>query len=175
VIARVFRALSGIGLMLVAACWNSAPDAEERTGVSGPPRSGFEPVSDVLQAHCGSLDCHGHVARNLRLYGNNGLRLAPTDVPGVEGDVTTSAEYRANYAAVVGLEPELINRVVRDLGSDPDSLTLVRKARNLEDHEGGAALPAGSDGDRCLTSWLASAPDFAACASGAVIARPDAR
>jgi hypothetical protein len=162
-------------LLAAAGCWTSPPDEEARFAASGPARSAFDPVSDVLHTRCGSLDCHGSVARNLRLYGNNGLRLAPTDVPGEEGDSTTSAEYSANYAAVVGLEPELIDRVVRESGRDPELLTLVRKARNREVHEGGEALPAGSDGDRCVTSWLSGAPDLPACASGSVIARPIAR
>jgi hypothetical protein len=162
-------------VLFAGACWNSSPDVEPGFTASGPPRAGFEPVSDVLHARCGSLDCHGSVARNLRLYGNNGLRLAPSDVPGEEGDSTTSAEYGANYAALVGLEPELIDRVVREAGADPERLTLVRKARNREDHEGGEALPPASDGDRCLTTWLAGAPAFSACASGAVLPRPTAR
>jgi hypothetical protein len=170
------RAAWLFGLIFGAsACWNSAPDADQRSAFSGPPRAGFEPVSDVFHAHCGSLDCHGQVARNLRLYGVNGLRLSPGAVPGVEGDFTTSAEYDANYAAIVGLEPERIDQVVRESGTGPERLTVVRKALDMEEHIGGQAIAPGSDAERCVESWLASAIDFGACERGAIIARPVAR
>ena len=172
-IAKLARACGLCGPILVAGgCWHSSPDAEQRTAVTGPPRAEFELVSSVLSAHCGTLDCHGSVARNMRVYGTDGLRLAPTDVPGVDGGVTTFAEHEANYQAVVNLEPELMTLVVRESGRDPTRLTLIRKARSLEYHAGGEALPAGSDGDRCVTSWLSSAIDLASCERGALIARP---
>ena len=129
-------------------------------------------MSDMLHARCGSLDCHGQVARNLRLYGINGLRFSATDVPGTEGDSTTSAEYDRNYAAAVALEPEIIDQVVREGGSAPGRLTLLRKARGTEDHEGGAVIAPGSEADRCITSWLASSVDVGACKTGAEFARP---
>ncbi len=175
-IAKPARALWLCGPILVAgACWHSPPDADQRTGVTGPPRAEFEPVSGVLQAHCGTLDCHGTVARNMRLYGADGLRLAPADVPGVDGGVTTFAEHEANYQAVVNLEPERMTQVVQESGSDPTRLTLIRKARNLEYHAGGAALPAGSDGDRCVTSWLSGATDLELCDRARVMTRPSPR
>ena len=156
----------------LAACWCSGPSVEERTPFTPPPRAGFEPVSNMLHARCGSLDCHGHVARNLRLYGVNGLRFSPSDVPGTEGDSTTLAEHDRNYAAVIALEPEIVDQVVREGGSEPGRLTLLRKARGVEDHEGGAVIAPGSDADRCITSWLASSVDVGACNSGAELVRP---
>jgi len=61
------------------------------TTLAAPERATFEPVDDVLQATCGTLDCHGQLGRALRLYGGRGLRLAPTDNPA--DDPTTPAEY----------------------------------------------------------------------------------
>jgi len=160
-------------IALGVAAWRcSGPSDAQRTPFTPPPRAGFEPVSDMLQARCGSLDCHGQVARNLRLYGVNGLRLLPSDLPGTEGDTTTPAEHDRDYAAAVALEPEIIDQVVREGGNDPGRLTLLRKARGTEAHVGGAVIAAGSDADRCLTSWLASAVDAGACSRGAEIARP---
>jgi hypothetical protein len=160
-------------LALGVAAWRcSGPSDAQRTAFIPPPRAGFEPVSDMLHARCGSLDCHGQVARNLRLYGVNGLRFSAVDFPGTEGDTTTPAEHDRNYAAAVALEPEIIDQVVREGGSDPGRLTLLRKARGTEDHVGGAVIAAGSEADRCITSWLASSVDLGACSRGAEIARP---
>jgi hypothetical protein len=38
-------------------------------------------VAAMLIEACGSLDCHGTVGRNLRLYGNIGLRYGDSGVP----------------------------------------------------------------------------------------------
>jgi hypothetical protein len=43
------------------------------------------------------------------------------------------------------------------------SLTLLRKARGAEKHEGNTVFAAGSQGDRCLLSWLEGSVDQAAC------------
>ena len=40
-------------------------------------RRTFPPVAELLVVRCGSLDCHGTAARNLRLYGSAGLRWSP--------------------------------------------------------------------------------------------------
>jgi hypothetical protein len=117
-----------------------------------PPATGFEAVADALQPHCGTLDCHGQVGRNMRLFGARGLRLDPTGDP-ADGS-TTPAEYNATYWAVVGLEPEIMTAVVRDQGANPERLSLIRKARGHERHKGGTQMQMGDDLDRCLTSWL---------------------
>jgi hypothetical protein len=144
---------------LVVAC--SIPDPNATTVVVGPDRSQFDMVQPFMNSSCGSLDCHGVRYRNLKIYGFDGLRLAPGDVPG--GNPTTEAEIDATYASVVFLEPEIMNEVVADDGADPERLTLVRKARGTEQHAGGAVLVVGGNGDRCLTTWLASATDTNAC------------
>jgi hypothetical protein len=53
------------------------------------PDDSFPLVSEVLEKSCGSLDCHGALARPLRLYGSTGLRRPEPDL-GSEG--CTAAE-----------------------------------------------------------------------------------
>jgi hypothetical protein len=154
---------------LLSAC--TRPGAEDRS-FTVPPREDFDAVSEVLHARCGSLDCHGQRERNLRIYGKNGLRLSPDDRPGVDGGVTEEAEHDANYASVVGLEPELTALVHAERGERPERLTLIRKARLAEHHEGGAAAPRGGDADRCVISWLTGALDAVACAAASTYSRP---
>jgi hypothetical protein len=139
-------------------------------GLLAPSRAAFPPVDDVLQASCGTLDCHGQVGRNLRLYGGRGLRLAPQD--NSADDPTTAREYDESYWSIIGLEPEVLSDVVRDQGRSPERLTMVRKARGTEKHKGGQLFMAGDVRDRCLLSWLAGAVDEAACKQGADVPRP---
>ena len=136
-------------------------------------RDRFELVSGVLEASCGSLDCHGQVGRNLRIYSQLGLRQDTSEFPGLDAGVPSAREVDSNYRAATSLEPELLSLVVGDQGKDPERLTLVRKARGAEEHKGGKAIATGGAADRCLISWLASRVDESACAEGAVIARPD--
>lgn len=155
-------------LMFALACGTEA--ADERRDVRLPERSGFAPVSEMLGVRCGSLDCHGHPARNLRLYNRWGLRLDPERVPG--GDPTTDAEHSANFASVVALEPEQLESVVLSGGAEPGRLTLVRKGRGSEHHEGGVVIATGGDADRCLVSWLEGLVEAEACARAAELSRP---
>jgi hypothetical protein len=127
-----------------------------------PDRASFPPVADVLVHRCGTLDCHGKVGRNLRLYGHEGLRLSPTD-RATSAASTTVAEYDENFLSVVVLEPELMGVVVSEGGASPERLTLVRKPRGTEHHKGDVIWNAGDSGDRCLTSWLGGHVDTAAC------------
>ena len=136
-------------------------------------RDRFELVSGVLEASCGSLDCHGQVGRNLRIYSQLGLRQDASKFPGLGAGVVSAREIESNYRAATSLEPELLSLVVRDQGKDPERLTLIRKARGAEEHKGGKAIVSGGAADRCLISWLASRVDESACADGAVIARPE--
>jgi hypothetical protein len=156
--AAVVAALVCIGL----AC-APAPDTTARVALVAPDAASFPPVAAFLDHRCGSLDCHGEVGRNLRLYGSEGLRLDPADVPG--GRTTTPDEIASDYASTVGLEPEVMSAVVKDAGAEPERLTLIRKARGTDHHKGGALVMIGDTQDRCLTSWLASALDTAACAA----------
>ncbi|HEX4514396.1 MAG TPA: hypothetical protein VH054_12690 [Polyangiaceae bacterium] len=142
---------------LVLAC----VDPNARTSIDGPDRSQFDLVQPFLENSCGTLDCHGTRYRNLKVWGYEGLRLAPGDIPG--GNPTTTAEVDATYESIVSLEPEIMNEVVAQQGADPERLTIVRKARGTESHAGGAVLTVGGNGDRCFTSWLARSLDDGAC------------
>lgn len=163
-------ALGGLALIVeataVTAC--SSPETNARVDPVGPDRTTFEPVARVLARRCGTLDCHGSLYRNLRLYGYGGLRLDPSLLPestpdaGGSGGITP-AEVDANYQAVIGLEPEVMRLVVVDKGFAPERLTLIRKARGTEEHKGAGPIKLGDDADRCLVTWLASSTDTAAC------------
>jgi hypothetical protein len=165
--------LSALGpLVLLLACSPgvSRPGDEDEPALAAPPRAGFEPVADALISTCGTLDCHGQRGRNLRLFGNHGLRLAAADDPG--GAPTTAAEYDADYWSLIGLEPETLDLVMRTRGADPDLLSLFRKPRGSDDHKGGALMKPKDPLDRCLLSWLAGPLDEDAC-EAAVPQRPD--
>lgn len=151
---------AGVAALLVAAgC--SAPDGRATTPLVGPDRDAFSPVHAFLDHRCGSLDCHGSRFRDLRMFGHDGLRFAPGDVPG--GAPTTGTEVDQTYLSIVGLEPEAMASVVADRGAHPERLTLVRKARGLEPHGGGIVMLAGDARDTCILSWLAGSVDSAAC------------
>jgi hypothetical protein len=158
-----------IALLLAAACNGEIlpPDADHVAAEPGalamaaPPRAGWEPVADALVVSCGTLDCHGQVGRNLRLYGGHGLRLAAGDDPG--GRPTTAAEYQASYWSTIGLEPELLDQVVRASGADPERLMIMRKPRGLIKHKGGSLMQPNDALDQCLRLWLAGAPERTVC------------
>jgi hypothetical protein len=165
VIARISHgaALAALSAAALAAC--AAPPTDVgTTTVTAPDRASFPVVSDFLAHRCGTLDCHGSTSRGLRLYGNEGLRLDPKSRPSSKPN-TTAAEYDANFASVVGLEPELTSAVVSSAGAQPERLTLVRKARGSEAHKGGVLIVIGDDQDVCVISWLAGKTDVAACVS----------
>ncbi len=153
--------LSALVLAASAACCSTASDTA-RTTIDLPDETTFAPVAGALLYRYGTLDCHGTTFRNFRLYGEDGLRLDHD--ASVNGGPTTDAEVQADFASFVGLEPEILSAVVADHGADPDRLTLIRKARGEEDHKGGQRITIGDDADLCLTGWLASTPDDAACA-----------
>ncbi len=132
----------------------------------------FKPVSNVLERRCGTLDCHGEYARPLRIYGQNGLRLATQEeldpniakendtVAGGKG--TTDAEVELNWRSVCGLEPERTAQVVAGLLA-PEELMLVRKPLqqegNIEKHKGGQLFFSGGPGHVCVSCWLRGFPE----------------
>jgi hypothetical protein len=113
-------------------------------------------VSTVFEKRCGSLDCHGSIARNMRIYSSGGLRLENDagNVPGA-GD-TTIDEINANFYSVTLLEPEKMNDVIA--GGDPEGLLLLRKPLGVERHKGGTQLLRGDDAYKCIYSWLVENP-----------------
>jgi hypothetical protein len=153
----------------LAGCSTVPPDL--RIGLDAPSDSEqeFGAVADFLEHRCGSLDCHGQVVRNLGIWGCEGMRLAPTDIPQCSrqlgGRGTTPAEHQATYRSLVGLEPTVMSAVVEHQGQDPELLTFVRKARGTESHKGGALITPGDAQDKCITSWLAGNTNTTACAT----------
>jgi hypothetical protein len=151
-----------LAFIAVAGCVTA--EAGDRHVEVVPDRTSFPAVSDLLDRRCGTLDCHGITYRNLRLYGHEGLRLDPNSRPSSQPN-TTTAEYDANFASLVGLEPETMTAVVEAKGAEPERLTFIRKARGTEDHKGRALWAEGDTADKCVTSWLSGATDTASCES----------
>lgn len=154
----VFAVLSA-GVAASLAC--TVPASNDRyVQTKVPDQASFPPVSALLTVRCGSLDCHGNIARNLRVYGSAGRRYSPNDQPFVP-PCDTNDEVAQTYVSVIGLEPEVMNTVAS--GGDPGTLTMIRKARGTEAHKGEKIWSTGDDSDLCLTAWLTGAPNPAAC------------
>lgn len=110
-------------------------------------------VSPYLERRCGMLDCHGQPTRNMRLYGELGLRH-PSEMNVAGGSPTTALELESNFAAVCNLEPEAMQDVYEKFGASAEKLLLVTKARGLERHKGGKVVNEQDEGDRCILNWL---------------------
>ena len=157
-------------MILAGALACSAPDSNGRyVQTDLPNEAAFSPVSVLLDVRCGSLDCHGNVARNLRMYGSAGRRLAATDQPFAPA-CNTSGEIHEDFISVVGLEPEKMSAVVA--GADPGTLTMMRKARGTEAHKGLQIWTTGDDSDNCVVSWLKGSVDRGACTRAVTSAVP---
>jgi len=157
-------------LLIVLVSCSGAPN-QEKTFVL-PSREQFATVGLAIGAHCGTLDCHGDPARNMRVYGINGQRLNAFDVTGFGG--TTEDELRATYESIVVLQPEVLAAAVQAGGAGDDWLVLG-KGRGRIQHAGGQQLVPGGAADRCVTSWVAGLFDDAfriACEQGAIVAAP---
>jgi hypothetical protein len=152
-----------LALGLFCLCGVGCTPSNDRATYLAPDRESFSSVSPMLEAHCGSLDCHGQEGRNFRIWNQSGMRLSADDISGVDSG-TRPAEVDANYASLITIEPEILDAVVRDHGANPERLTLVRKARGSEHHKGGSAISRGSPADECLVSWLGGAVNETACA-----------
>jgi len=150
-----------------AACVNVQ---ESTTTLDAPAETTFKPMGDFLIRRCGTLDCHGQIGRNLRLYGEWGIRLNPMDVPGQSP--TTMAEYQADYESVIALEPELLSQVVmgqanpqqlRLLGKPMESIMINGELGPME-HKGGLLIMSTMDPQYvCVASWLAQNVNTMAC------------
>jgi hypothetical protein len=139
-------------IAMCAGCSTSAPD--DRFTATVPDRASFPPVAQLLVHRCGTLDCHGSAFRNLRVYGNEGLRWASGDRP-LSPPCTTATEVDQDFLSLDALEPEILSAVVLEHGAQPERLTFLLKARGSENHKGGSAWAAGSPEDMCVTGWLA--------------------
>jgi hypothetical protein len=151
-------------------CGGDLSNTDAVQQLSVPSRAAFPPVADAMQLNCGTLDCHGQVGRNMRLYGRYGLRLDPTYDPLTQE--TSDAEYDATYASIVGLEPEAMSSVVLHQAG-PDALTMVRKSRGIEQHKGGQLVSEGDPLDTCMVGWITGEGDAGACDTVLNISRPE--
>jgi hypothetical protein len=163
-----------LAALLLVGCGPSLHDQGAGNGVElldAPRRDQFPHVENAMLPHCGTLDCHGQISRNLRLFGLHGLRLSPDANP-LDG-TTTREEYDASYWSVVGLEPEVMSRVIAEKGARPGRLTMIRKARGIEQHKGGQLMDEADALDTCIVGWLAGAEFLAACDAVAETPRPE--
>ncbi|MBK8253856.1 MAG: hypothetical protein IPK82_14480 [Polyangiaceae bacterium] len=145
-------------VFLVAVCGGLAASCRDNLDATVinkcPSQEVFEQsVSPFLERRCGTLDCHGGIARPMRLFGQLGLRHAGEDnVSG--GKPTTTLELSANYTSVCNVDAEKMNESVDDFGNQAENLLLVTKARGTEKHKGGKVVSENDAGDRCLRGWL---------------------
>ncbi|HEX4336576.1 MAG TPA: hypothetical protein VH062_11720 [Polyangiaceae bacterium] len=153
---------------LVAGC--SGPKASQTTTLSTPDEATFPPVSDALEVRCGTLDCHGSIYRNLRMYGIYGVRADAKDVTGT--GATTADEYARNYVSFIGLAPEALSAIVQTHGQGIEHFIVITKGTNAEDHKGGQRMKKGDSAYQCLTSWISGTIDMNACTDASAITPP---
>jgi hypothetical protein len=166
--------LASVAAGVVIGC--AGPSGDDKfvlTPPQGPPT--FNPVSTVLEMHCGTLNCHGNDGRNMRFFGLYGVRLDPKDKTG-DGS-TTDAEFLANYESIIAIEPERLSQIVRSGGANASKWVVLSKGRGVEHHKGGARLVPGQDADTCILSWISAQPGGApvssqACEAAATIVPP---
>ena len=152
----------GVAAAALSTAWSCASPDNGRVDPIGPDATQFKSVAPMLVRRCGTIECHGSHYRNMRVYGYGSQRLEPNARPDFPTRVT-DVESAAAYDSIIGLEPELMRDVVNDKGADPERLTLVRKAKGLEQHKGDQRIVPGDDADKCLLGWLANATDIEAC------------
>jgi hypothetical protein len=147
---------TALGLLAIAAC-ASAPDEKRLTQVITPDFDTYVANVDAyLTRRCGSLDCHGQPGRAYRIYSREGFRLYQLqDGSLVSGQQPTQPEEkRANFQALVSLEPEEMTRLMARQGDNPNQLLFLRKPLKLERHKGGPAMAEDDPGYRCVVAWL---------------------
>lgn len=151
----LLAALTSIGLVAIASgCRDNLGD--KVTNLCPDPDVFKASVSPYMERRCGTLDCHGGLARPLRLYGRYGLRHpGENNVSG--GAATTDAELSANYFAVCNVDAEKMDEIAQN-GNVADESLIVTKARGLEKHKGGKVVNETNDpGNDCLLGWLVGA------------------
>lgn len=148
--------VSALVLVGTTSC-TDAPDVNRTTGVIVPDFATYVTnVDRYLARRCGSLDCHGQPGRAYRIYSREGFRdYTLADGSLVSGQQPTDpAEQRANFQALVGLEPEEMTRVMARQAADIKTLLFIRKSLRLERHKGGPAMADDDPGYRCVEAWL---------------------
>jgi hypothetical protein len=147
---------SALAFIAIAAC-ASAPDSGRLTDVIVPDFDTYiTNVDAYLTRRCGSLDCHGQPGRAYRIYSREGFRLVQLqDGSLVSGQQPTQPEeQRANFQALVAVEPEEMSRLMGRQGDNPNELLFLRKPLRLERHKGGPAMAEDDPGYRCVVAWL---------------------
>ena len=142
--AAVLCSLGGTALVftMLSGC-ASAPDPGRLTDVIVPDFDTYvSSVDAYLTRRCGSLDCHGQPGRAYRIYSREGFRLVQLQDGGlVSGQQPTQPEeQRANFQALVSVEPEEMSRLMARQGDNPNALLFLRKPLKLERHKGGPAM-----------------------------------
>ncbi len=135
----------------------SSPDENRLTQAIVPDYDTYVATVDTyLTRRCGSLDCHGQAGRAYRIYSREGFRLYTIqDGALVSGQQPTAPEeQRANFQALVALEPEEMTRLMARQGENPNLLLFLRKSLKLERHKGGPAMAEDDPGYRCVVAWL---------------------
>ena len=154
----LFASVTGsiIGLVAVVSC-ASAPDENRLTQVIVPDFDTYVSTVDAyLTRRCGTLDCHGQPGRAYRIYSREGFRLYTIqDGSLVSGQQPTAPEeQRANFQALVALEPEEMTRLMARQGENPNQLMFLRKPLKIERHKGGPSMAEDDPGYRCVIAWL---------------------
>jgi hypothetical protein len=158
--ALVILLTGGMGaLALSSSSCASPPDSGRITTVIEPDYEVYRAhVNGYLSRRCGTLDCHGQPGRAYRIYGREGFRLYTVEDAGlVSGQQPTiEEEVRANFQAIITLEPEEMNRVMGRQGDREavQRLVFVRKPLRFERHKGGPAMAEDDPGYRCVEAWL---------------------
>lgn len=144
-----------VGILATTSC-ASIPDSGRYTVVLQPDYDVYaKNVDNYLRRRCGTLDCHGQPGRAYRIYGREGFRLYNEDAGLISGvQPTTPEETKANFQAIVALEPEEMSRVIAGQGADVNRLVFLRKPLRLERHKGGPAMAEDDPGYRCVRAWL---------------------
>ena len=135
----------------------SAPDTSRVTDVIVPDFDTYvQYVDSYLTRRCGSLDCHGQPGRAYRVYSREGYRLYSIQDGGlVSGQQPTAPEeQRANFQALISIEPEEMTRLMARQGENPNLLLFLRKPLRIERHKGGPSMAEDDPGYRCVVSWL---------------------
>ncbi len=147
---------TAIGVLALTAC-ASSPDENRLTEVIVPDFDTYVANVDAyLTRRCGSLDCHGQPGRAYRIYSREGYRLFSIQDGGlVSGQQPTAPEeQRANFQALVAIEPEEMSRLMARQGDNPNQLLFLRKPLKIERHKGGPAMAEDDPGYRCVVAWL---------------------
>ncbi len=156
--------LSLLLLILLAGCTRDF-DRPQAFDCPTVPIDDFRKVSAVMEKRCGSLDCHGNLARPMRIMGSTGLRLFTPeefDDPALAEEnggtpggkkATTNQELEQNRLSLCGVEPLRTEQVL--MGElEPEELIVIRKPTLRERHKGSQVFLKGGVGEQCVASWL---------------------